>query len=86
MRASSYCHSPGRFCTREMRPTPIAPMLMRVLGAICPSTLDGTIVGKPAAAATPAAVFTKLRREIRFVLIFIAFLLPRTRVSYPSIT
>ena len=33
-----------------MRPTPIAPTLMRLLGAVAPNTLDGTIAGKPIAA------------------------------------
>src|ERR1035441_10889336 len=46
-----------------MRPTPMAPTLMRLLGAICPKTDEGRIVGKPATAATPTDVFRKLRRE-----------------------
>ena len=60
---------PGRSWPREMRPVPIAPTLMRLLGAVAPKTDAGTIAGKPAAstevaprpcAASPSA----LRREI----------------------
>jgi hypothetical protein len=36
---------------------------MRLLGAYCPKTLDGTMVGKPMAAAAPRLVFKKPRRE-----------------------
>src|ERR1017187_2634093 len=63
MRASSYCQMPGRSWPREMRPTPMAPTLMRLLGAICPKTEDGRMVGKPTAAVAAAAVLRKLRRE-----------------------
>jgi hypothetical protein len=38
-------------------------MLMRLLGANCPKTAAGTIVGNPTAAAAPSPVFKKLRRE-----------------------
>src|SRR5215470_15950016 len=48
---------PGKSWTREMRPMPIAPILMRLLGAFCSKTLAGTMVGKPAAAAAVMAVF-----------------------------
>jgi hypothetical protein len=34
-----------------MRPVPIAPTLIRLLGAVDPKTEDGTIAGNPAAAA-----------------------------------
>ena len=51
-------------CTREMRPTPMAPTLICLLGAYWPKTDDGTMVGKPATAAAPAAVFRNLRLEI----------------------
>jgi hypothetical protein len=36
---------------------------MRLLGAYCPSTLEGTIVGNPMAAAAPNPVLKKRRRE-----------------------
>src|SRR5262249_35126781 len=51
-----------------MRPLPMAPMLMRLLGAYAPKTEEGTMVGKfiLVDAATPPiiAVFTKVRRDI----------------------
>ena len=60
-------HSPGRSCPREMRPVPMAPMLMRLLGACAPKTEEGTIAGKPeatAAAPSPfAAAVTNARRD-----------------------
>src|SRR5438309_944505 len=33
-------------CSREIRPVPIAPTLIRLLGASCPKTNAGTMVGK----------------------------------------
>jgi hypothetical protein len=42
---------------------------MRLLGAFCPNTEDGTIVGNPAAAATPSDVFTNCRRETPFLIV-----------------
>jgi hypothetical protein len=36
---------------------------MRLLGAIWPKTLEGTIAGNPAAATAPAEVFKNARRE-----------------------
>jgi hypothetical protein len=38
-------------------------MLIRLLGAYCPNTVAGTIVGNPIAAAAPNPVFKKFRRE-----------------------
>src|SRR6266702_8641287 len=46
-----------------MRPTPMAPTLMRLLGAIWPKTDRGTMVGNPATTTAPDAVLRKLRRE-----------------------
>jgi hypothetical protein len=43
-----------------MRPTPIAPTLIRLLGAFSPKTLEGTMVGKLMAAAAP--IFRKFLR------------------------
>src|SRR3954463_8614797 len=67
MRAMSCCQMPGRSCPREMRPTPMAPMLMRLLGDAGPRTEAGTIAGNPPIAdeaTRPApAVFRKLRRD-----------------------
>src|ERR1700723_280161 len=76
MRASSYCQMPGRSCTREIRPTPIAPTLIRLLGAICPNTEEGTIVGNPALAAAAIEVFRKLRRETPLSFFIASSLLP----------
>ena len=39
----------------DMDPTPMAPMLMRLLGAFFPNTLAGTRVGRCSAIAVPAA-------------------------------
>src|SRR5579863_181707 len=65
---------PGMSCPREMRPTPMAPTLMRLLGAYCPNTEAGTMAGKPRAAAAPRPVF---RTERRVTFIFIeVFILP----------
>jgi hypothetical protein len=47
-----------------MRPTPIAPMLMRLLGAFCPKTLEGTMAGNPTLATAPADIFRKLLRDV----------------------
>jgi hypothetical protein len=45
---------------------------MRLLGEVCPKTLDGTMVGKPAAAAAPSDVFINVLRDdtALFVLFF----------------
>ena len=61
--ALSYCMIEGMSWTREMRPTPIAPTLMRLLGAYCPKTEEGRIVGTPIAALAATPVFTNLRLE-----------------------
>jgi len=47
---------------------------MRLLGEVCPKTLEGTIVGKPTAAAAPSDVFKKFLRDERrgFVRLFIS--------------
>src|ERR1035441_752072 len=79
--ALSYWRIPGISCPREMRPTPIAPMLMRLLGAFWPKTVDGTIAGKPATAAAPRLVFMIDRRDIdRREILFIMFSLKNSRV------
>jgi hypothetical protein len=38
-------------------------MLIRLLGAFCPNTVDGIIAGNPATAAAPKPVFRIDRRE-----------------------
>jgi hypothetical protein len=43
---------------------------MRLLGAVCPKTLDGTIVGKPTAAAAPIDIFRKALRDETGLLVF----------------
>src|SRR5436305_4546989 len=73
MRASSYCKMLGRSWTREIRPTPIAPTLMRLLGAYCPNTDGGTIAGNPAIAAVAPAVRRKVLREIASRRLLMAF-------------
>jgi hypothetical protein len=44
---------------------------MRLLGAVCPKTLEGTMVGKPTAAAAPIDIFRKVLRDVS------AFNIPR---------
>src|SRR5216683_4366647 len=78
----SYFQMPGRSWTREMRPTPMAPMLMRLLGESCPKTLDGTMVGKPAAAAAPSDVFRNVLRDDMMVFV-LSFMLC---LSFPQLT
>src|SRR4029078_8345408 len=59
---------PGRSCTREIRPVPIAPILIWLLGAFAPSTDAGTIDGKPAATdearRPPPVVAMNSRRDV----------------------
>ena len=43
--------TPGMSWPREMRPAPMAPMLMRLEGAVAPKTELGTMAGNPAAMA-----------------------------------
>src|ERR1700677_3715120 len=72
-----YFQTPGISCTREMRPTPIAPMLMRFEGASCPKTLDGTMAGKPATATAPRPCLRNFLRDCP--VLAIAFPLRRLR-------
>src|SRR6185503_2082175 len=65
MRAASYLHSPGRSWPREIRPFPIAPMLMRLDGANAPSADDGTIDGKPEITEVAASVLPAVCRKSR---------------------
>jgi hypothetical protein len=60
------------------------PMLMRLLGAYCPNTEDGTIAGNPITAAAPNPVFKKLRRETLFFRIPIKVLSSRRRILSPQ--
>jgi hypothetical protein len=48
-------------CTREILPTPIAPMLIRFEGAVAPKTLRGTMVGNPDARAPATVPLMKAR-------------------------
>src|SRR4051794_40979464 len=65
-RAVSNLRMFGMSWPREMRPAPIAPMLMRLLGDADPKTDAGTMAGKPAAAdATAAALPTDDRNDRR---------------------
>jgi hypothetical protein len=52
----------------------MAPTLIRLLGEVGPKTLAGTIVGKPAVAAAPRAVFKNVLRDdtAASVLVFIS--------------
>jgi hypothetical protein len=47
-----------------MRPTPIQPTVMRLLGAPAPKTEEGTIAGRAKPAPTAAEVLRKSRREM----------------------
>jgi hypothetical protein len=51
-----------------MRPQPICPIWMRLLGAFFPKTLEGTMLGIAAVAKAVAEVF--LIKERRFILFF----------------
>src|ERR1700733_5791822 len=57
-----YFQTPGMSWPREMRPTPMAPMLMRFDGASWPKTEEGTRVGKTMTAAAPRPVFKNVLR------------------------
>ena len=64
--------------SREIRPTPMAPILILLLGAFLPITEAGTIVGKPVTAMVVAALafklfLTKLRLFIFFILMISLF-------------
>jgi hypothetical protein len=59
-------------------------MLMRLLGANCPNTEDGTIAGNPIAATAPSPVFKKPRRETLFFPIWFKVLSSRTRILSPQ--
>src|SRR5579862_4039855 len=61
---------PGMSWPREMRPAPMAPTLMRLLGAYWPKMRDGTMAGN-ANAAAPAVVFRNSRRVEFINLVFI---------------
>ncbi len=45
-------------------PQPMTAMVMRLDGAFCPKTLEGTIVGKPKVAAAAAPDWRNRRREV----------------------
>src|SRR6476646_9154342 len=68
--ALSCFQSPGRSGPREIRPLPIAPMLIRFPGELAPRTDAGTIDGKPVAptveaeAAIPAAATARNSRRV----------------------
>src|ERR1039457_5126003 len=72
IRALSYFQMFGRSWIREMRPFPMAPTLMRLLGAVCPNTEDGTMAGKPATkeleATAPATAVLMSSRRGRWLL------------------
>ena len=51
-----------------MRPQPICPIWIRLLGAFFPKTLEGTMLGIAAVAKAVAEVF--LIKERRFILFF----------------
>jgi len=52
-------------CPREIRPTPIAPTLIRLLGDVLPKTVAGTIAGNPAATVVAAAALPAVARKDR---------------------
>jgi hypothetical protein len=47
-----------------MRPVPIAPTFMRLLGAFFPNTLAGTIDGNPNVSEVSAAAFAEDSRNL----------------------
>ncbi len=49
--------------SEPMRPTPMQPMLILLLGALAPRTEDGTIMGKANVAPVAIAPFRNPRRE-----------------------
>ena len=53
------CRTPGISWPREMRPTPMAPMVMRLEGAVAPKTELGTMAGNPAAMAPDEGTLNK---------------------------
>jgi hypothetical protein len=68
IRAASCFQMPGRSWTREIRPFPIAPMLMRFPGDRLPSTDEGTMAGNPPAmddktTALPVVIMKSRRDE-----------------------
>src|SRR4051794_8375819 len=58
---SGYRRTPGISESRAWRPQPICATWIKLLGAVWPKTVDGTIVGKPTPAAR--APFKNCRRE-----------------------
>ncbi len=50
---------------RPIRPLPIAATLIRLLGAVFPNTLEGTMDGKLMAMEVPMAVLMELPRNWR---------------------
>ena len=65
MRAMSCFQMPGRSCPREMRPVPIAPMLMRLLGDVgaeAPTTARSA--GNPDTTDGADDAFARCRQEV----------------------
>src|SRR5690606_24793610 len=50
----------GISCTRAIRPQPICPILILLLGAFLPNTLAGTILGMPAYIPDAAGAFDEV--------------------------
>src|SRR5580658_606732 len=72
----------GRSWTREILPMPMAPTLICLLGAICPRTDAGTIVGKPVMAATCREPFTNCLLEGLLLDLLFICRAPLTRLFY----
>jgi hypothetical protein len=54
-------------------------VIVLALGAVCLKTLDGTIVGKPTAAAAPIDIFRKALRDETGLLVFAVTIPPCRR-------
>jgi len=52
-----------------MRPTPIQPIVILLLGALAPSTEEETIVGKAKPVVANAVLFRKSRRDIKLLVV-----------------
>ena len=64
-----------RFAYFIWRPIPINPIVILFDGAVLPNTEDGTIVGKPIAAPTIAALFINFRRLIDTIPFFLLIII-----------
>src|SRR5262245_44293016 len=83
----SCCQMPGRSWPREMRPVPIAPTLIRLLGDVAPNTEAGTMAGKPAATDEAIIPLPAVARNRRRLILFgmIPRVYTRRRPGWPAL-